>query len=139
MAIEIKIKRTWKTEKSTIGLLYFYDELGDSTFRCFTLEDVERNKKIFNETAIPKGRFKVGSTWSTKLTRQVFMLENVPNFERIYLHAGNAPDDTSGCILCGYIRKPNRIERSRDAVAAVYELIQAAMDKGQEVFVTVDS
>lgn len=135
--MELILKRTWISPKSVIGLLYLYDVDGDSLFRCFTLEDVERNEKIWGQTAIPKGRYRILKTYSPKFKREVFMLENVPNFERIYIHAGNSPDDTDGCILCGFRRYENRITRSREAVSVVYEIIQEAFDRSELVFITV--
>jgi len=48
--MKITVKRTHRTNISTIGELYI-----DGVFECYTLEDIEREVKIKSETAIPKG------------------------------------------------------------------------------------
>jgi hypothetical protein len=137
----LKLVRTWRTEKSTIGLLYAYNDNdpANSIFRCFTLEDVEREVKIKGQTAIPKGTYEIAWTWSPKFKRDVLMLLNVPNFERIYFHGGNKSEDTEGCILCGLHRNPdnNKINFSAYAIAALYQLVGEALEKKEKVQIEI--
>lgn len=136
----LKLKRIWKGEKCVIGTLHAYndDDLDGSIHRCFTLEDVERAEKIKGETAIPKGIYNVVLTWSPKFRREVMMLENVPNFDRIYIHAGNDQDDTEGCILVGNIRRgTERIDKSTAALSDVMQLFNEAKARGESVKIEI--
>ena len=135
----LKLKRLWKSEKSTIGTLMVYNDndLDNSLLRVFSLEDVERPEKIKGETAIPKGRYEITWTYSPSFKKDVLMLLDVPNFDRIYIHAGNRSADTEGCILCGVIRRNDRIEMSREAVSAVYQLVGEALERAEKVFIDI--
>ena len=94
--MNLTLKRFWFTDKSTIGCLYI-----DDIFECFTLEDVVREVKIQNETAIPEGKYQVIINWSPHFKKVLPRLVNVPNFEGVLIHTGNFPKDTGGCILVG--------------------------------------
>jgi hypothetical protein len=121
-----------------LKLAYNDDDLDGSIQRCFTLEDVERTEKIKGETAIPKGIYNVALTWSPKFRREVMMLENVPNFERIYIHGGNDHNDTEGCILVGNIRRgTERIDRSNAALSDVMQLFNEAKARGESVKIEI--
>ena len=133
------LKRTWRNDESTIGLLYIYNDsdLDNSIFRCFTLEDLERPEKIKHETAIPTGEYEVAFTWSPKFKRNVLMLLNVPNYERIYLHEGVKKDDTSGCILVGQIRREKTIENSKPCIQCIEKLCKEAETKGEKITIKI--
>jgi hypothetical protein len=119
--MQITIKRLYKTNTSTIGELFI-----DGIFECFTLEDVERPVKIKNETAIPKGTYKVIINQSNRFKRLLPLLLNVPNFEGIRIHSGNSNHDTEGCILVGQTRNKNYIGQSRKAFNKLFKKMQAA-------------
>ena len=119
--MQITIKRLYKTNTSTMGELFI-----DGIFECFTLEDVERPVKIKNETAIPKGTYKVIINQSNRFKRLLPLLLNVPNFEGIRIHSGNSNHDTEGCILVGQTRNKNYIGQSRKAFNKLFKKMQAA-------------
>jgi hypothetical protein len=121
--MQITIKRLYKTNTSTIGELFI-----DGIFECFTLEDVERPVKIKNETAIPKGTYKVIINQSNRFKRLLPLLLNVPNFEGIRIHSGNSNHDTEGCILVGQTRNKNYIGQSRKAFNKLFKKMQGAKD-----------
>ena len=64
--MKIKVERKWKKETYTIGRLYINEK-----FFCNTLEDMDRGlkqsdpittiqkKKVYGETAIPTGKYKI--------------------------------------------------------------------------------
>ena len=135
----LNLVRTWKTAKSTIGLLYAYldNDMENSIFRFYTLEDVERAVKIKGQTAIPTGSYEIVWDWSKKFQKQVLMLKDVHNFDRIYIHAGVKAEDTEGCILCGLIRKDDLIVMSAPAVSAVYHEVGEALKKGEKVIINI--
>lgn len=104
----IKVKRDIYTKKSTIGKLYVNDK-----FICDTLEDVCRdlNKdgdlndvgetKIYGETAIPAGTYKMIINISPRFKKLLPRLLNVTGFDGVLIHSGNVPADTHGCLLVG--------------------------------------
>ena len=119
--MQITVKRLHKTNTSTIGEL-----LIDGIFQCYTLEDVERPVKIKNETAIPKGTYKVIINQSNRFRRLLPLLLDVPNFEGVRIHSGNSNHDTEGCILVGQSRNKNYIGQSRKAFEKLFKKMQAA-------------
>lgn len=106
--MKLTLKRVALRDKYTIGKLYL-----DDHYFCDTLEDKVRdyNKdgdlldkgetKIFGETAIPYGTFKVIMSYSPKFQKILPRLLNVPHFEGILIHSGNTPEHSHGCILVG--------------------------------------
>lgn len=137
--MQIVLKRTWRTEKATIGVLYIYNDndLDNSIFRCFTLEDKERDVKIKHETAIPAGAYEIAWTWSNAFKRNVLMLLNVPNFDRIYLHEGTKHEDTSGCILVAQIRRETTIENSKPSIDCIEKLAREAEKRGEKIMIKI--
>lgn len=102
MIIELSMKREEILNDRTIGK--FYDEMG--VFRWFTLEDKDRKLesggvKIYGQTAIPRGRYRLVFVWSPKRKGLVPMLLDVLQFTAVEIHIGNKPEDTEGCILLG--------------------------------------
>lgn len=94
--MKLLLKRTFLGESYTIGDLYI-----DDTWFSNTLEDAVRDTKIYGETAIPKGEYKVVITLSPRFRRYLPRLINVPQFEGVLIHRGNTAADTHGCILVG--------------------------------------
>lgn len=137
--MEITLKRTWVNPLSTIGdfKVYHDGDLNNSIFKCYSLEDIERPVKVFGKTCIPKGRYEIAFTWSEKFKRDVLMLLNVPNFDRIYCHEGVKAEDTNGCILLAMIRRETVIEKSKPAVEAVEKLAREAKKRGEKIFITI--
>ena len=119
--MQITVKRLYKTDTSTIGEL-----LIDGVFECYTLEDVERPVKIKNETAIPKGTYKVIINQSNRFKRLLPLLLNVPNFEGVRIHSGNTNHNTEGCILVGQTKSKNFIGQSRKAFDKLFKKMQEA-------------
>lgn len=119
--MQITVKRLHKTNTSTIGEL-----LIDGIFQCYTLEDTERPVKIKNETAIPKGTYKVIINQSNRFKRLLPLLLNVPNYEGVRIHSGNTNHDTEGCILVGQTRGDNYVGQSRKAFDKLFKKMQAA-------------
>jgi len=117
--MELKLIRETKTNDSTIGKLYV-----NELYHCYTLEDKEREVKVQNVTAIPKGRYEVIVNFSNRFQQQMPLLLNVPNFEGVRIHWGNYSKDTEGCILLGMSanRVKGMIFKSRDAVALFEKL-----------------
>lgn len=119
--MEIRIKRLHRTANSTISELSI-----DGKFQCYTLEDVEREKKIKSETAIPKGSYKVIINYSNRFKQNLPLILNVPNFEGVRIHTGNSNHDTEGCILVGKVRGIDYVGKSRVAFTALFDKMKKA-------------
>lgn len=146
--MHILVKRQTFTEKSTIGSLYINGE-----FYCYTLEDKVREateKKVYGETAIPYGTYpiiyrKEGTTYESYKTRfadikndrGILYLREIPGYEYVLIHCGNRPEDTLGCLLVGSAIGNNSITGSEIAYRKIYPVIASALDKGEEVKITI--
>jgi len=131
--LTIDIDRVWFSKKSTIGELYI-----DGEWECYTLEDTVRNEKIYGETAIPKGSYKVKITYSPRFKTRLPILLDVPNFRGIRIHPGNTAKDTEGCLLVGQTRSGDFIGRSRRAFNALFKKLKAAEKAGKKIIVNVE-
>lgn len=129
--MELKVIRDKFTEESTIGRLLIND-----VFHCFTLEDKEREVKIQNITAIPKGRYEVVINFSNRFQQLMPQLLNVPNFAGVRIHWGNYSKDTEGCILLGTSKGVDMIGNSRTAYAKFMSVLTKVV-KTEKIFITI--
>lgn len=130
--MKLTIKRLHKTENSTIGEMSI-----NGKFECYTLEDVERDTKVFGKTAIPKGIYEVTMTMSNRFKKMMPLLLNVPNYTGVRIHSGNKAEDTEGCILLGQTRSIDLISGSRLAIDKFYPKLEAALKLGK-VYLTIE-
>src|SRR6476659_8160031 len=126
--MKLRLERTWFEPECTIGTMFV-----DGAYDCFTLEDVEREVKVYGETAIPLGTYNVVITPSNRFKRDLPLVENVPGFEGIRIHPGNTAADTDGCILVGINKGPGWVGESRAAFNELFEKIKNALDQGDKV------
>ena len=129
--MELKIIRIPTIGKPTIGELWI-----DGQFFSYTLEDEDRGlyqkmplnhiqeKKLYGETAIPYGEYKVKLTWSPKFGRKLPLVLNVKGYEGIRFHRGNYKTDTLGCPLVGYQKGKDSVWDSRTAEEALVKLFE---------------
>lgn len=126
--MNLEVRRKTLGPVATLGELWI-----DGVFECFTLEDKVRPPgiKIFGETAIPEGTYKVEITYSPKFQADMPLLDNVPMFEAVRIHWGNAVSDTDGCILVGQsIVNPEFIGASRAAFESFFPKLEAGLRDG---------
>jgi hypothetical protein len=119
--MELLLKRLHKTDKSTVGELFI-----DGKFECYTLEDVEREVKIYGKTAIKKGKYDVIINVSNRFKVEMPLLLKVPEFEGIRIHSGNKPEDTLGCILVGETRSLDWVGSSKKAYKKLFAKMKLA-------------
>ena len=122
-------------------------------FLAYTLEDEQRDEKVFGETRIPEGTYKLGlrkvggyhARYSKKFDDfHIGMLHvlDVPGFEYILIHCGNTDEHTAGCLLVGdsqennQIKKDGFIGRSVQAYKRIYPRIASALERGEKVTIT---
>ena len=117
--IKLRLERRYKGSKYTIGKLFINDE-----YFCDTIEDIDRGlkssmsveyikkKKVYAETAIPTGTYKIEMTYSSKFKRILPLLVDVKGFSGIRIHRGNTEKDSSGCIVIGENKVKGRVINS---------------------------
>ena len=146
--LELAIIRFGFGRESTIGVLQI-----DGMHECWTLEDERRRVKKPGETCIPTGRFplilrpygglhKKYATRFPGLHQGMLWLQNVPDFEYIYVHIGNDESDTDGCPLVGKypMMLPDgefKVADSTEAYKTLYKKVLKALGDGLKVYVTV--
>lgn len=114
--MNLKLERFLFQDKATIGKLSI-----DGLFFCYTLEDIIRDAKVQNKTAIPAGHYAIMITWSPKFQRLLPLLIEVPGFDGIRIHPGNSDKDTAGCLLVGDSYGEDWITNSRVTFDKLYE------------------
>ena len=129
--MNMKLTRLEYTDKSTIGRL----EIGKDWW--FILEDPVRQEKIYGETAIPSGSYQIVPAYSPSMRRILPLLLAVPNYPGIFIHAGNQPEHTKGCLLPGKERSLDSVWRSVDACAEIFAHICEAWRNKEEVTITI--
>lgn len=108
----LTIMRENSAHGATHGVLFV-----DGCFECFTLEDEVRDAKIPGVTAIPAGTYSVALTHSPRFGRVLPLVQRVPGFEGVRIHAGNTAGDTHGCVLVGRTRGTATIGESALALS----------------------
>ena len=161
--MELEVIRFSSGTDSTNGILLELDKLApnpyDEGFRCkrkflaYTLEDEQRDEKVFGETRIPDGIYELGlrkvGGYNAKYSKRfsdihIGMLHvlNVPNFEYILIHCGNTDEHTAGCLLVGDSQENNQITKdgfigkSTQAYKRIYPKIAKAIESGEKVTIT---
>ena len=135
--MKLTLKRIALRSTYTIGRLYI-----DGNYFCDTLEDTVRDlnkngkfdngeKKVYAKTAIPYGTYEIKWTYSPRFKKYTPQLMNVPSFEGIRIHAGNASADTEGCLLLGENKKVGMVLNSRATINKFYPIIKDACAKGK--------
>lgn len=114
----------------TIGKLYI-----DGVYFCDTVEDKDRglddsmeestikSRKVYGETAIPLGTYKVEITYSPKFKKNLPLLYNVKGFEGIRIHSGNTAKDSLGCIIVGKNKKVGMVLDSRSTMTKLMKIL----------------
>lgn len=126
----LKLKRIFLGETYTIGKMYV-----DNVYLCDAIEDKVRDnnkdgdlldegeEKVFGETAIPYGKYKVVHHSSKKFPN-TFWIKDVPHFTGILIHQGCIPEHTLGCILVGYNTIKGRLTNSKVAMDKIRAILK---------------
>jgi hypothetical protein len=140
--MKLELLRTTYTDYSTIGVML----VDDITYT--TLEDTEREEKIPGETCIPEGTYNLELRNEGSMTQKyaarypethqgMIWLRDVPGFSYVYIHVGNHPKDTEGCILVGMSSGVDNIGSSRHAYEEMYEQIAEAIQSEEGCTITI--
>lgn len=123
--MKLILKRKFLGDKYTIG-----DLLIDGKFFCNTIEDTVRGLpstcpytpkgqsckckgKIYAQTAIPTGTYKVTMEYSPRFKRKLPLLHNIPHFIGILIHSGNDESSSAGCLIVGNNTIKGKVTESR--------------------------
>lgn len=153
--MELKITRTYKKDKYTIGDLYINGEWFSSTLEDkdrgldFQMSEYQIKKnKIAGETAIPTGTYKVAmniispkfknTKWAKPYGGRVPRLLDVKGFESILIHPGNTAQDSSGCILVGLNKAVGKVLNSTDTYLKLMEILTKESNKGNSIYITIE-
>ena len=149
--MEILVKRIAKKPKYTIGKLYI-----DEQYICDTLEDTDRGlnqnmsleeikkKKVYGETAIPAGTYKVdmntvspkfkSRTWAKPYGGKLPRLVLVPGYDGVLIHPGNKAEDTLGCILVGENKAVGQVLNSQ----TTFKRVMSILTEGTNITITIE-
>ena len=149
--MRISIDRIWKKPNYTISNLYVDGKrFTDGKQYCNVLEDTDRGltsdmtvdqilkKKVYGQTAIPKGEYVVTITYSTKFKRDLPLLNAVKGFTGVRIHSGNSAKNTLGCILVGRNDKVGWISNSRYWFGLLFDKIEQAIKRGEKVTFVIE-
>ena len=161
--MELEVIRFSGGTDSTNGILLEVDKYAPAPhaegYRCkrkflaYTLEDEQRNEKVYGETRIPDGTYKLDlrktGGYHQKYSKRfkdihigMLHVTNVPGFEYILIHCGNTDEHTAGCLLVGDSQENNQITKdgfigkSTQAYKRIYPRIAEALDCGEQVTIT---
>tara|TARA_R110002020_G_scaffold75639_1_gene192334 strand:- start:216 stop:569 length:354 start_codon:yes stop_codon:yes gene_type:complete len=107
--MKYEVLRISSGKDSTSGMLFEVDN-NTRTFLAYTLEDEQRDVKVWGETRIPAGTYKLklreeGGFHNKYLNKygEIFHkgmihVQDVPGFEYILWHTGNTDEHTAGCL-----------------------------------------
>lgn len=132
--MEVRVKRIYKCDKYTIGKLYINNE-----YFSDTLEDKVRilnsyEDKVYGETAIPIGRYKVILSYSPHFKRVLPEILNVQFFSDIRIHNGSYPENTKGCILVGENKKKGMLVNSK----ATLDKLMKILEGEEEIYLSIE-
>lgn len=145
----IDVHRHTFTDKSTIGTI----KIGNRTW--YSIEDKDRGLaqsmplaqiekiKVYAETCIPYGMYRVLITQSARFTRMkkrpIFTPEliNVRGFSGIRIHPANFASQLEGCIAPGKSQLKDMVGDSRKAYSEILLLINNAVKTGEEVWIDI--
>lgn len=141
--MNLTLKRLNLTPNYTEGELYV-----NGVYFCKTLEDTNRDlnkngqfdnneKKVYGETCIPYGKYKVILSYSPKFKRELPEILEVPDFQGIRIHRGNKISDTLGCVLCGEKVKNGYLSNSTPYEIKLVELLKQANLRNEESFIEI--
>ena len=119
--MKLTLQRVALRKNYTIGKLHI-----DGVYFCDTLEDVVREPgvKVYGQTAIPAGVYKMVLSYSQRFKRVLPLLLNVPMFEGIRIHGGTTDTDTHGCLLVGINEVKGKLLKSQITLAKLIVLLE---------------
>ena len=129
--MELRLLRYPSTSNYTEGKLYI-----NGAYFCDTLEDQDRGLyqhmslaeiqavKVYGETCIPYGTYKVELSYSPKFKKIMPAILDVKGFTGVRMHNGVDKNSTLGCILVGIKYKDGMLTNSRKTFNELMQKLQ---------------
>jgi hypothetical protein len=142
--LNIEVARLYPRDGYVIGKMYI-----DGEYFCDTLEDTDRGLtsdmpleeikriKVYGQTAIPTGTYKVSVQYWAKHKINVPYLHDVPGYSGILIHSGSSNADTLGCILVGKNTAKGRLTNGSQYMHALTRKCADAIRAGIPVRITI--
>lgn len=153
--MEITLKRIFTNSKYTIGHIYV-----DGQYVCDTIEDADRGlddsmsvaeirrKKVYKQTAIPRGTYPVTlNVVSPKFNQKPYYHDfcggklprilNVKGFDGILMHRGVDENSSAGCLIVGFNTAKGKVTRSQEAFEKLYKILNAANKKNEKITIKI--
>ena len=133
--MKLKLIRNKSNQEYTEGKLYI-----DGVFFCDTLEDQDRGLyqhmslaeikavKVYGETCIPYGTYKVELSYSPKFKKIMPAILDVKGFTGVRIHNGSYTYHSSGCPLVGIKYKDGMLTNSRKTFNELMQKLQNQKD-----------
>lgn len=127
-------RRIVNSGKNTIGNLFF-----NGIWFCYVLEDTVRELKdinndgdfddknegkVYGETAIPTGVYKIILNMSNRFKKLLPLLIDVKGYQGIRIHNGSTEAHTHGCLLVGFKTDQKSIWESKIALGSLMEKLK---------------
>ena len=141
--MELKLKRTKFEKNYTEGKLYingkyFCDTIEDTErdlpLKCPTISECKCKEKVYGETAILRGIYKVILSFSNRFKKILPEILNVEHFKGIRIHGGNKAEDSHGCILLGIKSKDGEVLSSQITIKKFILLLE----KEKEITINIE-
>lgn len=158
--MKLLLRRIYTNDQYTISHLYV-----DGIYLCDAIEDTDRKlddsmteeeirtKKVYCETAIPTGEYKIALnvkspkysnfskyTWARKYDGYIPRLLDVKGFEGVLIHVGNYASQSCGCLLVGFNTKKGMVTSSVYAFSKLMdEYLIPATERNEEIMITISS
>lgn len=144
--MKLRLKRVLLGKAYTIGKLYINNKLF-----CDTIEDEVRalptecegiasgsqchcKEKVYAQTAIPPGIYKITMEYSPKFKRVLPYLHDVPHFSSILIHPGVDEKSSAGCIIVGKNTVKGKVTASR----ATSDALNAILSTAKDITITIE-
>ena len=143
--MKLLLKRIAKNDTYTIGKLYI-----NGIYMCDTIEDVDRGlnnsmsvteinaKKVYGQTAIPTGKYKIILTYSNHFKKVMPLLLMVKGYEGVRIHSGNSAEDSLGCIIVGENKVKGKVINSRLTYDKLYKLLELANNQKEYIEISIE-
>lgn len=142
--MELLLKRIALKDSYTIGKLYI-----NGVYFCDTVEDKVRDlnkdgdledegeSKVYAETAIPYGIYKVIVNESPKFKRLLPRLLNVKHFDGILMHRGSSAKSSAGCIIVGKNTIVGKVTDSEKYELELVKILLEAQDNKEKITINI--
>lgn len=153
--LKLRLERRWKRDSYTIGALFVNDvRFSETVEDCdrgldssMSIEEI-KSKKIYAETAIPAGTYKIiltrspkfmNKSWAIPYNGLVPELVNVKGFSGVRIHPANYATELEGCIAPGFNKVKGGVVNSVLTYTDLMKnYIYPAWERGEEIKLTIE-